>query len=125
MTRRMAGLAAAALLAACGPGEPVEPPRPLTEQEPIPFPVDLWDRGVEGETMVLAHVAVTGAVDSVALFRSSGYVQFDSAALQAARRFRFHPAHRGSRPLAAEAKLRIRFSREGGAEAGAINETPR
>ncbi|HEX6306826.1 MAG TPA: energy transducer TonB [Longimicrobiales bacterium] len=110
---RLACAAACVLVQACGDGtEPVREPVPLPDPTPIAYPEGLWDRGVQGETEVLVHVNEMGDVDSVLVSKSSGYSDFDSAAVNGARRLRFTPGQRGDRRIAMWTKIPIRFARD-------------
>lgn len=91
------------------------PPSPIDAPAPFRYPVALWDRGVQGETLLQLHVTDAGAVDSVNVERSSGRVQFDSAAVAGAYQLRFIPGHRGGRKLPMWVKLPVRFSRDSAA----------
>ena len=53
-----------AALASCGEVEPETPPRQITGS-PFHYPEELWDAGVEGETVLRLWVNPEGAVDSV------------------------------------------------------------
>jgi TonB family protein len=50
--------------------------------------------------------------------RSSGYSDFDSAAVNGARRLRFTPGQRGDRRIAMWTKIPVRFSRDSTASFG-------
>lgn len=99
------------LLWGCGEDEGVDPPEPLFGEASVRYPLDLWDEGVEGETLLRVLVNATGGVDSVEVLRSSGLAGFDSAAVKGARDFRFDPARRGERRVTAWAQVPVRFSR--------------
>ncbi len=102
----------ALLPAACGGDAPLVHPAPVEAPSPFVYPVALWDRGVQGETVLLVHVTDGGAVDSAKVGRSSGREAFDSAAVAGAYKLRFVPAHRGGDPLPMWVKLPVRFSRD-------------
>lgn len=106
-------------LVACGAEEPLDPPSLVEESADVEFPVDLWDQGVEGETLLALRVTAQGAVDSVVVEKSSGHAAFDSAAVDAARRMRFNPGRRGEERVAAWVRLPVHFSRSAGAETAA------
>ncbi len=110
----LSGLLALAL-AACGDDAPLVHPAPVEAPSPFQYPVALWDRGLQGETVILAHVTEDGAVDSARVSRSSGRAAFDSAAVEGALRLRFVPAHRGGDRVAMWVKLPVRFSRDSAA----------
>lgn len=112
-TRLTTGVVALALLAACG-GErpPLENPEPLFDEVPVQYPLDLWDQGVEGQTLLRVRITEEGTVDSVEVRRSSGQAAFDSAAVRGARSLRFQPARRGEEPVRVWAQVPVRFSRE-------------
>jgi TonB family protein len=107
--------------AACGSENDgaVEEPVPMPAPSPIEYPVALWDRRVQGETEVLIHVNVYGDVDSAMVSRSSGYAEFDSAAVRGARQLRFTPGRRGDRRVAMWTKVPVRFAQDSTAQVGA------
>lgn len=113
MTRTLACLLLT-LIAGCGSGASVEEPTPMTSASPFEFPLDLWDQGVEGETVLLIHVNALGEVDSVVVHQSSGFPQFDSAAHAGAYDLRFVPGRRGDKRVNMWARLPVRFTREDG-----------
>jgi cysteine synthase len=83
------------LMLACGGEEDaaVRQPVPMPDPTPIDYPVALWDRQVEGETEIMVHVNEFGDVDSAYVAKTSGFIEFDSAAVAA-------PAVSASRPAA-------------------------
>jgi TonB family protein len=107
------------LLPACEPvNEEVQPPIPIPDPTPIAYPTGLWDRGVQGETEVLIHIDEMGDVDSVLVAKSSGYSDFDSAAVNGVRRLRFTPGQRGDRRVAMWTRIPVRFSQDSTATLG-------
>jgi TonB family protein len=120
--RRFAGCGAlllCVLLPACEPTtEEVQPPIPIPDPTPIAYPTGLWDRGVQGETEVLIHIDEMGDVDSVLVSKSSGYSDFDSAAVNGVRRLRFTPGQRGDRRVAMWTRIPVRFSQDSTASLG-------
>ena len=97
-------------LLACEPAAArTEPPTPMPGESPFVYPVELWDRGVEGEALLLVHVTELGDVDSVSVETSSGQPAFDSAAVQGARGLRFSPARLGDRRIPAWTRVPVRF----------------
>lgn len=112
-------VAMSAALLACERGEEtVEQPVPMPDPTPIRYPVALWDKKVEGETEVLIRVNELGDVDSALVAQSSGYPEFDSAAVSGARKLRFTPGRRGERRAAMWTRLPIRFARDSTATVG-------
>jgi TonB family protein len=91
---------------------PVEPPQPLTETVPFVYPLELWDQNISGQTLVLLRISELGAVDSVSVATSSGYEEFDSAAVRGVRTMQFTPGRQGDRRVAMWTKLPVRFSRD-------------
>lgn len=113
--RRLSGLGlllAAALLSACADREEVTPPVPVGGPEAAEYPLDLWDRGVEGETVLRVRVLRTGDVDSVEVAESSGHAAFDSAAVRWGRSAVFAPSTRGADTVEVWARIPVRFQRE-------------
>lgn len=114
------GCAALLLIAAaCGGEEAVQEPVLMPDAAPIEYPVGLWDRQVQGETEVLIHVDEAGGVDSALISQTSGYAEFDSAAVSGARRLRFSPGRRGDRRIAMWTRIPIRFAQDSTATIGA------
>lgn len=108
------------LAAGCAGDEPLQRPSPLFTGSPFQYPVELWDRGIEGETILLIHITAMGVVDSATVYQSSGYRQFDSVAVAGAYQLRFTPGRRGDKRVRTWARLPVRFTRDGGAAAGAM-----
>ncbi|MGH7447932.1 MAG: energy transducer TonB [Longimicrobiales bacterium] len=116
---RCGALIACVLLQACtAADEAVQEPIPIPDPTPIAYPEGLWDRGVQGETEVLVHVDEMGDVDSVLVSKTSGFSDFDSAAVNGARRLRFTPGRRGDRRVPMWTKIPVRFSRDSTATLG-------
>lgn len=109
--RALVAMIVAVPAAACMSDEPLERPTPLSGS-PFRYPVELWDAGVEGETVLMVHVTALGEVDSAYVHRSSGHRRFDSAAVEGAYELRFTPGRRGDERVAMWAKLPVRFSRD-------------
>ncbi len=112
MRRAFLGLLAVAFAACGGDDAPLVHPAPIEAPSPFRYPVTLWDRGLQGETVILVHVTEAGTVDSAKVSRSSGRDAFDSAAVEGAFKLRFVPAPRGGDSLAMWVKLPVRFSRD-------------
>lgn len=109
-----------ALLAILGTGcgrkppaeEPIAPAVLVPGQPEIPYPVELFNRRIQGEVMLYLVVDSSGAVirDSTRIASTSGEAAFDAAALQAAQSLRFTPAHQGPTPVMAPIQVPIRFT---------------
>lgn len=99
-------------LAACSSDEELQLPQPLGDAAAFSYPVELWDRGAEGETILLVHVDELGNVDSASVDTPSGYAAFDSAAMAGIRKLRFAPARVGDQRVDAWARIPIRFNRD-------------
>ena len=56
------------------------------------------------------EVLPDGRAGSVTIGLSSGFGSLDKAAFDAVRRWRFHPAHRHGRPIAATVRVPVRFA---------------
>ena len=108
----------ALLLAACGGGGEsptdanVTPPVPAAEQPEIPFPPELFAKGIEGEVMLYVVVDSSGSVirDSTRISQSSGQADFDAAAMAAAPGLRFTAARRNGVPIDHAIQVPIRFT---------------
>jgi TonB family protein len=128
MSARARAYAAAMVLpvaAACGGEEPgpVREPVPMPDPTPIDYPVALWDRRVEGETEIMVRVNEYGDVDSAYVTKTSGYIEFDSAAVAGARSLRFTPGRRGDRHIAMWTRIPVRFARDSTATVGEPSAT--
>ncbi len=105
-------LLASMLLAACqsdeSPGQPgvqvrgFEPPVASNPEPPVEYPVELFERQVEGVALLRLFVTETGTIvpESTRIEESSGYPALDSAALRSVDLLRFAPARRDGSPIA-------------------------
>ena len=114
--RPSASLVLCALLAgsisACSADQEIESPSPLSASVPIDYPLDLWDQGIEGSSILKVRVTDLGDVDSVVLMGSSGYPAFDSSAVRGARTLRFSPARQGDKRIEVWAHVPVHFSKK-------------
>jgi TonB family protein len=83
-------------------------PRRTSPSEP-PYPPSLKARGVEGVVTVRVKIGADGQVEDVGVVRGSGYPEFDSAAVAAARAERFSPATEDDKPVAFTLSYSYRF----------------
>jgi protein TonB len=98
-------------VSACGGEENIERPTALFEEVPIQYPLELWDQGVEGRTLLSVRVTDVGRVDSVVVAESSGYAAFDAAAIEGARDLRFTPARHNGKRVSVWAEVPVHFSK--------------
>jgi len=73
------------------------------------YPESARRTGIEGTALLKFLVQADGGVASVTIERSSGHADLDHAAVQAIRRWRFEPARRDRRAVAAWAVLPVEF----------------
>ena len=88
-----------------------DPPTPVSAAPRVEYPIELWERGVEGETVLKVLVARDGGVDSVVVAESSGHAELDSAAVRGAREARFEAASGDGGPVRVWTRLPVRFAR--------------
>ncbi|MGD2113256.1 MAG: energy transducer TonB [Gammaproteobacteria bacterium] len=91
---------------------PLELPRAdaaYLRNPPPAYPKRLLRRGVEGEVLVRAQVLDDGRCNHVQVKESSGFRQFDEAALVAVKDWRFVPARRGTETVVAWVDVPIAF----------------
>lgn len=116
-------LALLALLAGCGGSEETgseaassrrdEPPVALDPEPPVVYPPELYRQGIEGTVTLRLFVDDKGGVvaESTQVAESSGYPEFDSAAVAGVPRMRFAPAQRDGRPVAIAFTQPVHFRR--------------
>lgn len=103
-----AAILAMALAAGCAEQAPETPPRQLAGS-PFHYPEQLWDAGVEGETLLRLFVNDAGRVDTARVERTSGHAEFDSAAVAGAQDLRFEPALSDQEPIGVWVLLPVQF----------------
>jgi len=113
-----AALALAWLGGCRGADEPVQQPVATVGENPIEYPVSMWDRKVEGETVLMLHVDELGNVDSAYVETTSGQAEFDSAAVTGARKLQFSAGRRGEHAVAMWTRLPVRFAFDSTATVG-------
>ena len=96
-------------ISGCSADQEIESPSPLSASVPIDYPLDLWDQGIEGSSILKVRVTDLGDVDSVVLMESSGYPAFDSSAVRGARTLRFSPARQGDKRIEVWAHVPVYF----------------
>lgn len=114
-----AGLLGALALTACGGSDqPVQLPVPAVGENPIEYPVSMWDQRVEGKTVLMVRVNEFGNVDSVYVDTTSTHPALDSAALSGVRKLQFTPARRGEHAITMWIRFPVRFTRDSVASMG-------
>ena len=98
-------------LTGCSGDQEIDSPSPLSTSVPIEYPLELWDQGIEGSSILKVRVTDSGAVDSVVLVESSGHAAFDSSAVRGARTLKFSPARKGDKRIAVWAHVPVYFSK--------------
>ena len=95
----------------CSGDQEIESPSPLSASVLIDYPLDLWDQGIEGSSVLKVRVTDLGDVDRVVVMESSGFASFDSSAVRGARTLRFSPARRGDKRIEVWANVPVHFSK--------------
>ena len=108
----MSALAVVMTALGCGGDAEIEKPTPLFTRSPVEYPLELWDRDVEGNTLVRVLVNEEGGVDSAMVMESSGHPELDSAAVHGALSMEFDPATREGEPLRVWARVPVHFSKD-------------
>jgi TonB family protein len=108
-TALLLGLVALSL--GCTGDQELEPPAPLYGQLTIDYPIELWDRDIEGRTLLRVRVTDVGGVDSIQVLESSGHPAFDSAAIHGAKGLRFTPARRNGKRIDVWAQVPVQFAK--------------
>lgn len=91
---------------------PVTPPNIMAayQNNPPPlYPMRSRYLGEQGNVLLRVHITADGHVDELTVRRSSGHKRLDEAALEAVREWRFAPARRGEKPVAAWVLVPIYF----------------
>ena len=85
-------------------GEPgFEPPVLTNAESPVTYPVDLYERQIEGSVILRLYVTEDGSLvpESTSVAESSGNAALDSAAVQGVTNMVFAPARQNGEPVAA------------------------
>jgi protein TonB len=78
------------------------------------YPLAARRRGIAGKVVLRAEVTPEGFCADVRVERSSGHELLDDTALEAVRKWRFVPAKRAGRAVAATVTIPINFKLENG-----------
>jgi periplasmic protein TonB len=92
-----------------GNGGPLSPPQFQLKQPPR-YPESARRAGIEGTTVVRAHILNDGSVGVAEVRRSSGRSDLDRAALDAIRASRFIPAERNGRAVTVWIEVPVQFN---------------
>ena len=84
------------------------PPRSLDTIKPK-YPSGARARREEGNVVLELEILANGRVGEAAVAVSSGFPELDAAALKSALRARFAPAQSDGKPVAARARITVRF----------------
>jgi periplasmic protein TonB len=87
---------------------PVLPPRAIKSPAPK-YPSRLRGAGVEGTVLVWVSVDEKGRTFDLTLKKSSGYDEFDRAALEGIRKWKFKPATKDGVPVTVRIDVVINF----------------
>ena len=99
-----------AAAAAATAGANLAPPRLVESTEPA-YPEELKKQGIEGEVVLRAKIAATGAVEEVSALRSSDE-RFVQAALDAVKKWKYEPLQWEGKPTNSEIVIRVQFRLE-------------
>lgn len=83
---------------------------PFSSRLPPPvYPVDAARQGIGGSVMLLVTVRADGSVADVQVEKSTPQGVFDTAAMEAARQWRFQPGIRDGKPVEGQVRVPITF----------------
>src|SRR5690606_24490258 len=77
---------------------------------PPDYPAEALKEGVVGTTVLVVDVDAEGGVSGLKIDRSSGDPRLDSAALEAASRWKFKPEIKGGKPVAGQVRVPVQFA---------------
>jgi len=86
-------------------------PQELQRVVPV-YPEIARSAGIEGRVVVAVVIDTVGSIASATILASSGSSMLDTAALDAARRFRFTPAYQRDRPVPVQTSIPFSFRLE-------------
>ncbi|MGD7653301.1 MAG: energy transducer TonB [Verrucomicrobiales bacterium] len=91
-----------------GGGDLDSPPQAFAKSQPI-YPSRLLSKGIGGKVLCALTIDADGKVTGAKVRQSSGNADLDSAALKAARKWKFKPAVRGGKKVKATALVPFNF----------------
>jgi protein TonB len=77
--------------------------------KPAKYPKRAHDLNQQGEALIRARIDFEGNTAEVLVWKSSGFVLLDNAALSAVRRWQFMPERRNGMPVVAWVEIPVRF----------------
>ena len=88
-------------------------PVALDPEPPVEYPASLYKQGIEGTVQLRLFVDEKGVIapESTSVAESSGYPEFDSAAVAGVPRMHFAPAQHDGRPVATAFTQPVHFRR--------------
>lgn len=86
-------------------------PTMLNEELPFRYPLELYERKVQGNVTLRIYIDTLGRIapESTSVAESSGYPGLDSAAVSGSPELRFAPAKKADRPMAVSILLPVHF----------------
>ena len=76
---------------------------------PPPYPSEAAMRGEQGNVLVVIHVSASGLAAGADVAQSSGSASLDEAAIEAVKKWRFHPAMKEGQPIPFDMAIRFDF----------------
>ncbi|QSR87864.1 energy transducer TonB [Methylacidiphilum caldifontis] len=76
---------------------------------PPVYPEEARRKGEQGVVYIWVKISPAGTVSSLSVYRSSGFADLDGAAVDAVKRWRFHPAKSGNTPVESQAIVPVQF----------------
>lgn len=100
-----------------------EPPVMTNANSPVEYPLELFERGVQGTVLLRLYVDMQGLVipESTQVAESSGEAALDSAAVAGVTSMQFSPARRRGNPVSAVFFQPIHFRLPGSTNSGGSN----
>ena len=82
-----------------------------TDPNPFRYPLELYEKGIQGDVTLRLHVDSVGGVvaESVSVAQSSGIPKLDSAAVEGAPALLFRPAVLDGRPVPLTVLFPVKF----------------
>lgn len=88
---------------------PAYDPASAPSRQPPTYPPAMAEQGLSGVAMLVLAIDRCGRIAEARVERSSGYPEFDQAALEAAMRWRMTPAYRDGEAVTSRVRRPVRF----------------